>query len=61
MPHLTLKVEPVAVRKEHTESNDLADHYLSHSIKITATGGKIGDAGRVPFLVRMPHRIKMNT
>ena len=36
VPHLTFEVEPIAIRKEYTKRNDFPDHYLSHSIKVTA-------------------------
>src|SRR5215813_12984813 len=60
MPDFTFEVKPVVVRKEHTKSNDFADHYLAHGIKVTAAFGKIGDASGMSFLTAMPHRIQMN-
>ena len=60
MPNLTFEVKPVVVRKEHSKSNDLADHYLAHGIKVTAAFGKISDAGGMSFLAAMPHCIQIN-
>lgn len=60
MPDFTFEVKPIVVRKEHTKSNDFADHYLAHGIKVTAAFGKIGDARRVSFLAAVPHCIQLN-
>jgi hypothetical protein len=45
MPDFTFEVKPIIVRQEHAKRHDFAGHYLSHSIKVTASFGKIGDAG----------------
>jgi hypothetical protein len=60
MPNLTLEINPVVVRKEHTKRNDFADHHLAHGIEVTAAFGEIGDARGVSLLATMPHRIEMN-
>ena len=41
MPDFTFEVKPVVARKEHSKSNDLANHYLTHGIEVTAAFGKI--------------------
>lgn len=60
MPNFTFEVKPVVVRKEHSKSNDFADHYLAHGIEVAAAFGKICDAGGMSFLAAMPHRIQSN-
>src|ERR1041384_2138727 len=39
MPNFTFEVKPIVVRKEHTKSNDLADHHLAHAIEVTPAFG----------------------
>ena len=60
MPHFTLEVEPVVVRKEHAKRNDFPNHHLAHGIEVTAAFRKISDAGGMSFLAAMPHCIQMN-
>jgi hypothetical protein len=60
MPHLTFEIKPVVVRQEHTKSDDFSDHDLAHGIEVTATFGKIGDAGGMSFFAAMPYRVQMN-
>jgi hypothetical protein len=45
VPNFTFEVKPVIVGQEHAKCHDFAGHYFSHSIKITAAFGKIGDTG----------------
>jgi len=45
MPNFTFEVKPIAVRKQNTKRDNLARHYLPHSIEVTAALGKVGDEG----------------
>ena len=60
MSHFTFEIKPIVVRKKHSKSNDLTDHYLAHGIEITAAFRKVGDAGGMSFFAAMPDRIQMN-
>jgi hypothetical protein len=60
MAHLTFEINPIAVRKEHSKRNDLADHYLAHGVEVTAALREVGNTRGVSFLAAMPNRIQMN-
>ena len=61
MPHLTLQIKPVPVRKEYAKGYDFAGQHLANRVEVATAIGKIGDARGVSFLSAVPNRIKAHT